>query len=53
MQQLKKDLEGEKERFFGTNSLRNPFRDVELYILPVGVAAVAWMGSVLVNATCR
>lgn len=50
--QLKSVIESERERFFHTNALRNPFRDVELYILPMGIAAVAWVAAVLVNATC-
>ena len=50
--QLKSVVEAERERFFHTNALRNPFRDVELYILPMGIAAVAWICSVIVNATC-
>eukprot|EP01032_Pedospumella_encystans_P009521 gene9521-11199_t len=50
--QLKSVIEAERERFFHTNALRNPFRDVELYILPMGIAAVAWICSVIVNATC-
>jgi hypothetical protein len=50
--QLKGVVEAERERYFTTNALRNPFRDVELYILPMGIAVVAWLMSVLVNATC-
>lgn len=50
--QLKGVIENERERYFATNALRNPFKDVELYILPMGVAAVAWILAVLVNATC-
>lgn len=50
--QLKLVIEGERERYFTTNALRNPFRDVELYILPMGIAVVAWIAAVLVNASC-
>eukprot|EP00428_Durinskia_dybowskii_P063906 CAMPEP_0170381498 /NCGR_PEP_ID=MMETSP0117_2-20130122/14444_1 /TAXON_ID=400756 /ORGANISM="Durinskia baltica, Strain CSIRO CS-38" /LENGTH=654 /DNA_ID=CAMNT_0010637079 /DNA_START=66 /DNA_END=2030 /DNA_ORIENTATION=- len=50
--QLKEAIEGERERYFSTNALRNPFRDVELYILPMGVAVVSWLCAVLVNASC-
>lgn len=50
--QLKGVIESERERYFATNALRNPFKDAELYILPMGVAAVAWVMAVLVNATC-
>mmetsp|Transcript_18772 Transcript_18772/g.31630 ORF Transcript_18772/g.31630 Transcript_18772/m.31630 type:complete len:385 (+) Transcript_18772:1441-2595(+) len=49
---LKSAVESERERYFATNSLRNPFKDVELYILPMGIAVVAWIAAVLVNATC-
>ena len=45
-------MEGEKTRYFATNSLRNPFRDIELYALPVGIAVAAWVMAVIVNATC-
>lgn len=50
--QLKLAIEAERERYFTTNALRNPFRDVELYVLPMGIAVVAWLAAVLVNATC-
>jgi hypothetical protein len=50
--QLKVAVEAERERYFTTNALRNPFRDVELYVLPLGIAVVAWLAAVLVDATC-
>lgn len=49
---LKLTVEEEKLRFFATNSLRNPFKDVELYAIPLMVAAVAWFLAVIVNASC-
>jgi atlastin len=49
---LKINVEEEKLRFFSTNSLRNPFKDVELYAIPLMVAAVAWFLAVVINASC-
>lgn len=45
-------LEAEKTRYFTTNALRNPFKDLEFYLLPVMVAVVAWIMSVLTDITC-
>ncbi len=49
---LKEAIEAERVRYFATNALRNPFKDVELYILPLVIAAVSWFIAVFVNATC-
>lgn len=49
---LKEAVEAERVRYFATNALRNPFKDVELYILPLVIAAVAWFIAAFVNATC-
>jgi len=49
---LKSTIESDRVRYFTTNSLRNPFKDVELYILPMGIAAVSWFMAVVVDKTC-
>jgi atlastin len=45
-------LEEERKRYFTTNALRNPFKDLEFYLLPIAVAFVAWFLSLLTDATC-
>jgi len=49
---LKSTIESDRVRYFTTNSLRNPFKDVELYILPMGIAAASWFMAVVVDKTC-
>lgn len=49
---MKVTIEEEKLRYFNINSLRNPFRDVELYILPIAVAVVSLILSVIVDKSC-
>ena len=40
------------EKLREANAARNPFRDIEMYIVPLIVASVAWLISVLVDKTC-
>ena len=49
---LKSTIESDRVRYFTTNSLRNPFKDVELYILPMGIATISWVAAVVVDKTC-
>lgn len=49
---LLEEVTTEFERLKEVNAARNPFRDAELYVLPIIVAAVAWLVSVLVDKTC-
>jgi hypothetical protein len=49
---LKSTIESDRVRYFTTNGLRNPFKDVELYILPMGIAAASWFMAVVVDKTC-
>lgn len=42
----------EKVRYFTTNALRNPYKDIEQYIVPLVVAALAWFFAALLNRTC-
>lgn len=49
---LVEQIESEKTRYFTTNALRNPFKDLEFYLLPLAIALVAWIMSVLTDITC-
>jgi atlastin len=49
---LIEQIEGEKTRYFTTNALRNPFKDLEFYLLPLAIALIAWIMSVLTDITC-
>lgn len=51
-EQLEAAVGDEFKRYQQTNSLRNPFKDVEFYILPMAVAATALVLSKLVDWTC-
>jgi atlastin len=51
-QTLVDNLENEKKRYFTTNALRNPFKDAELYVIPIAVAIVAWFLAVFTDKTC-
>lgn len=45
-------VELERERFFQTNALRNPFKDMEMYAVPLVIAAVSWLLAFFVDKTC-
>jgi len=49
---LQKFLSSEIEQRLSVNSLRNPFRDYEKYVIPAIVALVSWILSAFLNATC-
>lgn len=49
---LLEQIEGEKVRYFSTNALRNPFKDLEFYMLPLTIALIAWFMSVLTDISC-
>lgn len=49
---LLKDISDEKERFFTTNDLKNPFKNFEFYFIPVMVAIVSWILAFFVDITC-
>lgn len=51
-QGLVDNLENEKKRYFTTNALRNPFKDVEFYVIPLAIAVVAWFLAVFTDKTC-
>lgn len=50
--QLLEAIAADEERYLTTNSLRNPYKDIEFYIIPLGIAAVAWFLARVVDATC-
>jgi hypothetical protein len=45
-------IEEERERYFELNALRNPFRDLELYTVPVLVAAAGWLAATAFDVAC-
>jgi len=49
---LVKFFVAEIDQRLNVNSLRNPFKDYEKYVIPAVVAIVSWILSVLLNATC-
>ena len=50
---LENDIEAERARFFEANSLKNPFKDLELYAVPIIIAAFAWFASAILDRTCN
>lgn len=50
---LKEKIKVEYDQYKETNSLRNPFKDMEVYVLPLLIAAISWFLSTLVSLTCR
>ena len=51
-QRLKDDIETERKRYFEANSLKNPFKDLEYYIVPIVIAAISWLASGVIGRTC-
>lgn len=49
---LLKEIEEERERFFTTNGLKNPFKNFEFYFIPIVVALVSWVIAFIVDLTC-
>jgi hypothetical protein len=45
-------VEDARLRYFQVNSLQNPFRDVERYVVPLTVGVLAYIGAKLVDSTC-
>lgn len=50
--QLIADVALDEARFFEINSFRNPFRNVEYYIVPLVIAIVSFIIAKLVDASC-
>ena len=34
------------------NALRNPFKDIEQYLIPIYIAVVAWIANLILHWTC-
>ena len=49
---LVRNVETEKDRYFEENHLRNPYRDMEFFIIPLVIAAMSWLAAVIVDKTC-
>ena len=45
-------IQEEYEKMKEINAAKNPFKDVELFVVPMLIAAVAWFISVIVDKTC-
>lgn len=45
-------IEAERVRCFEINTLRNPFKDIEMYALPAAVALMGWMLATVTDVTC-
>lgn len=45
-------IEAERVRYFQINEMRNPFKDLEMYAVPVIVASVGWMLATVTDVTC-
>ena len=49
---LEDDLEVERKRYFEANALKNPFKDLEYYIVPIVIAAISWLASGFIGRVC-
>lgn len=49
---LLEHLETEKQRYFTTNALRNPFKDLEFYLLPIAIALASWILATITDMAC-
>lgn len=47
------DIEVLKNNYCETNALRNPFKDLELYILPAIIAFISFMIAKIIDVTCN
>jgi hypothetical protein len=45
-------IDAEKVRNFELNAMRNPFKDLEMYAIPVAVASLGWMMATVTDVTC-
>ena len=49
---LLENIASEQKRYFTLNALRNPYKDLELYSLPIAIAFVSWILSYIVDSVC-
>lgn len=45
-------VELEKVRYFELNAMRNPFKDLEMYAIPAGVALLGWILATATDVSC-
>lgn len=50
--ELEKDIESEFERYSTMNSQRNPFQNIEYYIVPIGLALLSYILRWVADASC-
>lgn len=43
------EIDIEHKRYFKLNSLRNPFKDIEMYAIPVAMSSVGWALATVVD----
>lgn len=41
-----------KRQYFDTNAIKNPFKGIELYALPIIIAAVSWLFAKIIHISC-
>jgi atlastin len=51
-QLLLETIEQEKKRYFETNSLKNPYKDMEYYLLPLTVGVASYFLAKFIDKTC-
>jgi atlastin len=49
---LVEEIESLKKTYCETNALRNPFKDLEIYILPAVFAVLSWLIAQIIDTTC-
>ena len=49
---LTKEIDALLTAYRETNALRNPFKDLEIFILPAVVAALSWLFAKIIDASC-
>jgi hypothetical protein len=49
---LEQTIDAEKKRFFEVNALKNPYKDMEYYILPAMIAVASYILAKLTDISC-
>ena len=49
---LTEEIETLKLQYVDANRLRNPFKDVEMYILPMIIASLSWLIAKMIDVSC-
>jgi hypothetical protein len=50
--QLLNDIESERLRYNEVNTLKNPYRDLERFMIPIAVGSVSWAIALLFDFVC-